>query len=143
MAEQRASLITLATADLARSRRFYVEGFGWSPVFEAEDIVFYQLNGIILATYRNDSFANDMGVAALPAPGGFAVAHNVRSEDEVAPLMARLAEAGGSVLRPADAPPHGGLRGYVADPDGNPWEIAYNAGIPIDAEGNLTFPEDA
>ena len=28
-----------------------------------------------------------------------------------------MAEAGGRLLRPADAPPHGGFRGYVADPD--------------------------
>ena len=35
---------------------------------------------------------------------------------------------GGTVLREADAPPHGGLRGYVADPDGHIWEIAWNPG---------------
>ena len=32
--QQQISLITLGIADLARSKRFYGEGFGWTPVFE-------------------------------------------------------------------------------------------------------------
>ena len=43
------------------------------------------------------------------------------------------------MLRPADAPPHGGFRGYVADPDDHAWEIAWNPAWPIDAEGHVTF----
>jgi hypothetical protein len=46
---------------------------------------------------------------------------------------------GGTMLRPADAPPHGGFRGYVADPDGHAWEIAWNPAWPISPEGNVTF----
>jgi uncharacterized glyoxalase superfamily protein PhnB len=53
--------------------------------------------------------------------------------------MRRLADAGGRVLRPADAPPHGGFRGYVADPDGHAWEIAWNPAWTIDAHGHVTF----
>jgi uncharacterized protein len=139
MAEQRVSVITLASADIARSRRFYGEGFGWMPVFDTETIVFYQLNGIVLGLYRNDHFAADMGLEELPPTGGFAMAHNVREADAVRALMDRLVAAGGRLLREASEPPHGGLRGYVLDPDGNPWEIAFNAGFPIDSEGNVAF----
>ncbi|WP_431563219.1 hypothetical protein [Sphingopyxis sp.] len=42
-------------------------------------------------------------------------------------------------LREADAPPHGGFRGYVADPDGHGWEIAFNPAWTIDAAGHVTF----
>nr|WP_245185625.1 hypothetical protein [Falsiroseomonas frigidaquae] len=42
-------------------------------------------------------------------------------------------------MRAADAPPHGGFRGYVADPDGHPWEIAWNPAWTIDARGLVTF----
>lgn len=35
----------------------------------------------------------------------------------MAPLIDRLAATGGRIIRPADAPPHGGVRGYVTDPD--------------------------
>ncbi|KKK86151.1 hypothetical protein LCGC14_2766120, partial [marine sediment metagenome] len=43
------------------------------------------------------------------------------------------------ITHPADAPPHGGFRGYVADPDGHLWEIAWNPAWPMDAGGNVTF----
>lgn len=45
--QQQISVITLGVADLAASRRFYAEGFGWTPVFENEEIVFYQMNAAI------------------------------------------------------------------------------------------------
>ena len=55
------------------------------------------------------------------------------------PTLDHLVKFGGTVLRPADAPPHGGFRGYVADPDGHAWEIAYNPAWPISPEGYVTF----
>lgn len=133
------SVLTLGVADLARSRRFYVEGFGWRPVFENDEIVFYQMNGFVLGTWLREHLAEDMGRPAPAEPGGFALAHNVAAPEQVAPAMERLAAAGGHVLRQADAPPHGGMRGYVTDPDGHPWEIAWNPAWPIDAEGHVRF----
>ena len=137
--QQQVSVITLGIADLARSRRFYVEGFGWTPVFENEEIVFYQMNGLMLGTWLQGSLEEDQRRSGLARPGAFALAHNVPGKDDVAPLIAALAAAGGRVLRPADAPPHGGFRGYVSDPDDHAWEIAWNAAWTIDAEGHVTF----
>ena len=139
--EQRVSVITLSSLDLARSRRFYGAGFGWNPVFENPEILFYQLNGILLGLYRSDAFADDMGVGQIQGSRGFALAHNVREETEVGPLMDSLVSAGGALLRAADVPSHGGLRGYVLDPDGHAWEIARNPGFPIDQDGNIAFPD--
>lgn len=137
--QQQISVITLGVDDLARSRRFYVDGFGWAPVFENEEIVFYQMNGLVLGTWSKAALAEDSQRPGLATPGAFALAHNVPGKEEVAPLIARLASAGGTVLRDADAPPHGGFRGYVADPDGHAWEIAFNPAWAIDAEGRVTF----
>jgi len=39
----------------------------------------------------------------------------------------------------AHAPPHGGFRGYLADPDDHAWEIAFNPAWTIDANGLVTF----
>jgi catechol 2,3-dioxygenase-like lactoylglutathione lyase family enzyme len=133
------SVITLGVAELERSKRFYVEGFGWSAGFENEEIVFYQLNGLVLGTFLSASLEADMNRAGLVRPGAFALAHNVRTREEVEPLIARLAAAGGRIVRPADEPVHGGFRGYVADPDDHAWEVAWNPGWPIDADGNLTM----
>lgn len=137
--QQQISVITLGVGDLARSRRFYVEGFGWKPVFENAEIVFYQMNGFVLGTWLEASLAADMQRPGLVRPGAFALAHNVASPDEVKRVIELLSRHGGRVLREADAPEHGGFRGYVADPDDHAWEIAWNPAWAIDAEGHVKF----
>lgn len=49
--QQQIAVITLGIADLARSRLFYCEGFGWTPAFQNAEIVFYQMNGFVLGTW--------------------------------------------------------------------------------------------
>lgn len=137
--QQQISVITLGVRDLERSKRFYVGGFGWSPVFENGEIAFYQMNGFVLGTWLTQELQTDMQRPATAGPAAFSLAHNVSSADEVARLIDKLAAAGGQLLRAADAPPHGGFRGYVADPDGHAWEIAWNPAWPIDAAGHVTF----
>ncbi len=132
------SLITLGIADVVRSRRFYGEGFGWKPVFEMPDITFYQLNGFVFGTWLANSLEEDMKRSGNSQKGAFALAHNVRTQEEVEPAMEQLLRFGGTLLRKADAPPHGGFRGYVADPDDHAWEIAWNAAWPISPEGYVT-----
>lgn len=137
--QQQISIITLGISDLERSRRFYAEGFGWSPIFQNEEIVFYQMNGFILGTFLQTALEADMNRTGLARPGAFSLAHNVGRKEDVAPVMNQLIAAGGKMLRPADAPPHGGFRGYVADPDDHAWEIAWNASWSIDPRGLVTF----
>jgi catechol 2,3-dioxygenase-like lactoylglutathione lyase family enzyme len=137
--QQQISVITLAVGDLARSRRFYGEGFGWEPAFENDEIAFYQMNGFVLGTWLQSGLEADMQRDDLRRPGAFALAHNVGSRDEVQGVLDRLALAGGRILRDGDAPPHGGFRGYVADPDDHAWEIAWNPAWAIDERGLVTF----
>ena len=136
--QQQISVITLGVADLARSKRFYLEGFGWKPVFENPEIVFYQMNGLVLGTWLAAALESDV-LRESRSPGAFSLAHNVASQEGVQPLIDRLAQSGGRVLRSADAPPHGGFRGYVADPDDHAWEIAWNPAWPIAEDGRVTF----
>src|SRR5262245_32579717 len=112
--QQQISVITLGISDLARSLRFYGEGFGWSPVFKNEEIAFYQMNGLMLGTWLTPKLEEDMQRPGLVRPGAFALAHNVASKEDVQPLIDRLVSAGGTMLRSADAPDHGGFRGYIA-----------------------------
>jgi catechol 2,3-dioxygenase-like lactoylglutathione lyase family enzyme len=137
--QQQISVITLGVLDLARSRRFYVDGFGWQPVFENAEIIFYQMNGLMLGTWLQAALEEDTRRPGLARPGAFALAHNVATKADVQVVISRLADAGGKVLRDADAPPHGGFRGYVADPDDHAWEIAWNPGWAIDDRGLVTF----
>lgn len=137
--QQQISVITLSVGDLARSKRFYVDGFGWNPVFENEEIVFYQMNGFMLGTWLDGGLEADMQRPGLLRPGAFSLAHNVSAQEDVQRVLDRLAAFGGRILRHGDAPPHGGFRGYVADPDDHAWEIAWNPAWSIDERGLVTF----
>jgi hypothetical protein len=107
--QQQISVITLGIAELGRSKRFYAEGFGWTPTFETSEIAFYQMNGFILGTWLQGALEADMQRGALSRPGSFALAHNVASEGDVQILLDRLAAAGG---------PHPAGRGRAA-----PWRL--------------------
>ena len=136
--EQRITLITLGVKNLQRSRDFYINIFGWKPLETSnESILFFQLNGIQLALFPQESLADDAGV---PSDGkgfrGFSLAHNVRSEKEVDELVASLEAKGVRVLKQPEKVFWGGYSSYIADPDDNLWEIAYNPFLPLDASGN-------
>lgn len=135
---QQISLITLGVTDVARAKAFYCDGFGWDPVFEMEDIAFFQMNGLVFGLWDKAQLEHDM-MRPCPAPGSFALAHNVDSAEAVDAAITRLVAAGATLLRAADAPPHGGYRGYIADPDGNAWEIAWNPAWKVDALGHVQF----
>ena len=135
--QQQMSVVTIGVSDLARSRHFYVGGFGWTPAFENEEIIFYQMNGFVFGTFAKAALEKDMNRTGLRSPGAFSLAHNVRSRAHVEAAMEQLVSAGGRLVRAADEPPHGGFRGYVADPDDHAWEIAWNPHWPIDENGHV------
>ena len=135
MMEQRVSLITLAAADLERTAAFYA-ALGWAPVFRNAHMLVYDLIGQSLGFYDRAWLARDMGLPeeAL-GTGATTLAQNVRTAEEVAALMALAEAAGARVLRPAGEVFWGGVIGYFADPDGHVWEIAWNPGAPLAADG--------
>ena len=139
--EQRLSVVTVGVADLARTKAFYVDGLGWTPAFENDEIVFFQLNGIAFGCFLQASMIAE---AHLPeqtrGTGLVMLSYNVRTREEVDPLIQLATAHGGAILAPAvERPEFGGYSGHVADPDGHPWEICWNPKSPIDEDGNLTF----
>jgi len=139
--EQRISLITLGVADLETSRSFY-ERLGWTrSVAQAQGVAFFQAGGLALALYPRPALAADLGLT-LEAPGfrGVTLAHNVRSREQVDRVLVKAVEAGATLLKPAAGAVWGGYVGYFADPDGFPWEVAWNPHFPLDAEGRITLP---
>ena len=136
--EQRVSLVTLGTTDLARARAFY-ERLGWRG-HEVEQTVFFQAGGLGVVLWGRDQLARDAGVEDRDGSGfgGVALAHNVRSPTEVDQLLADAAAAGATVTRPAADTFYGGYAGCFQDPDGHVWEIAYNPGLPLAEDGTVT-----
>lgn len=136
--EQRITLITLGVKNLQRSKDFYQNIFGWEPLESSnESIVFFQLNGLQLALFPQESLADDAGVES-DGKGfrGFSLAYNVRSEQEVDALVSALEAKGVRVLKQPEKVFWGGYSSYIADPDENLWEIAYNPFLPLDEKGN-------
>lgn len=138
--DQRLSLVTLGVADVARSRRFY-EALGWrASGASVAEVAFFQLNGMALAVYAQSALSADLGIAAPPRPGGITLAVNLRSREAVDATIAEAVAAGATLLKAAQAMPWGGYVGYVADPDGHPWELAWVPMFDLDAQGNLNLP---
>lgn len=136
--EQRISIITLGVADLARSRIFY-ERLGWKASRASNDsIVFFQAVGMALALYSRDELAKDANAGAAGRGfGGATIAYNARTRDEVDAVIAEAVAAGAKLLKAAQEAFWGGYSAYFADPDGFPWEIAWNPHFSIAADGSI------
>jgi hypothetical protein len=139
--EQRVSLITLGVADVGRARRFYEE-LGWRGQ-KVEETVFFQAGGSAVVLWGREKLAADGGVEDSGADGfgGVALAQNVRSREEVDAAMAAAASAGAAITKPAKETFYGGYAGYFTDLDGHAWEIAWNPGFTLAADGSLELPD--
>ncbi|WP_353987718.1 VOC family protein [Ruicaihuangia caeni] len=141
--EQRLHFITLSTHDLDAVRAFYIKGLGWTPTLDvADEIVFFQLApGLMLGFFREDKFAQDLGLPR-PAPvSGVTLAHNVESRDAVIRLVEAMAACGGTVRKQPQPGDYGGIfHAQVEDPNGVLWEIAHNPGWTIGDDGRVSFP---
>ncbi len=140
--EQRLSIVTLAVESLARARAFY-EALGWRVATEAgaNSIVCFTLNGVGFSLYPRDRLLEDMGLDDISgiANGAVTLAYNVRSREEVAPVLDEAERAGGTVVKPAQDVFWGGHSGYFRDPDGHMWEVAWNPFSPLGEDGTFAW----
>jgi catechol 2,3-dioxygenase-like lactoylglutathione lyase family enzyme len=132
--ESRISIITLGISDLKKSVAFYRDGLGLPTNYkEGEGIAFFQLSGTWLALYPSDALAGD---ACLPPDrtrfGRFTLAHNVQSKELVDKIISQALVSGATLLKPAADTFWGGYSGYFSDPDGHPWEVAWNPFFPLE-----------
>ncbi|MDH4229746.1 MAG: VOC family protein [Nitrospirota bacterium] len=128
--EPRISMITLGVADVDRAVAFYRDGLGF-PLYPASQpgvVAFLNLSGTWLGLFSRTDLAADAGVKDSPAGvfSGVSLAHNVRTREAVAPLLAAAVKAGATLVKPASDADWGGHSGYFADPDGHLWEVAWN-----------------
>ena len=137
--DQRISFLTLAVRDLEASRRFYVDGLGWTPDLEVEGDVIMFMAGerLVLSLWDREHFQAEVGPMAMDAGiAPFTIAHNVATRAEVDGVLATARAAGADPVHDAVEREWGGYTGYFGDPDGYRWEIAYNPG-PI---GQVVLP---
>ena len=140
MTPQRISLITLGASDLERSRDFYT-ALGWVPVPSPPEVVFYQLDGMVLGLFGLKPLAEDQGrPGAELGTGAMSLAQNFVGRAAVDAAFAKAVEAGATALKSPKEVFWGGYSGYYADPDGHVWEVAHNPFWEIDANGKITIP---
>jgi uncharacterized protein len=135
----RISFLTLGVEDLDRSLAFYRDGLGLATEgvvgteFEYGAVAFFDLQpGLKLALWPRASLARDSGLPrSAPSSTEFSIGHNVASAEEVDAVMSQAAEAGATILKPAQRTFWGGYAGYFQDPDGHVWEVAWNPQIEV------------
>ncbi len=136
--KQQLQFITIGAENLDSLKEFYVNSFGWKPSRDDGGIVFFQMNGFILSLYSAEELAEDIGIHNNG--NGFkrittAICFN--SEQEVDAVFRELRDKGAEVVKEPQKVFWGGYSGYVSDPEGNYWELAYNPFLQMDAEGNV------
>ena len=141
--DPRLHFLTLATADLDAARAFYRDGLGWQPKLDVPgEILFFEVApGLLLGLFDAAKFDEDR-MASSPTTGisGVTLSHNVESAQEVDATVERLVAAGGTVTKPPQPSPFGGIyAGHVADPNGVVWEIAHNPGWAIAPDGTVSL----
>jgi uncharacterized protein len=135
--KQRVNLITLGVADLERARRFY-EAIGWKTNAEpGADVVFFQAGETVVALWDRARLAEDSCVEDSPGWGGVTLAVNFASPEEVDAVTEEAREAGARIGREPAETFWGGYSSVIVDPDGHPWEIAYNPRWTVTEDGGV------
>lgn len=127
--DQRISFVTLAVADLEATRRFYLEGLGWTAEVEVpgEVIMIRAGQHLILSLWDDEHFEAEVGpIGRGDGVAPFTLAHNVATPEEVDAVLETARAAGADPASEAQQREWGGYTGYFGDPDGHRWEIAYN-----------------
>jgi catechol 2,3-dioxygenase-like lactoylglutathione lyase family enzyme len=128
--EPRLSFVTLVVADLAASRRFYVDGLGWEPVLEVpgEVLMFRVADRVVLSLWDEAAAAAEIGPVTRGGTPPVTLAHNVADPAQVDAVLDDARRAGAPHVSTAQDRSWGGRSGYFADPDGFRWEVAHNPG---------------
>ena len=128
---QRLTYVTLGARNMAALRAFY-RHLGWTERPGSDDaFATYDMGPILLALYPLDLLTREAAPGEEPSGGqwaGVTFGINVDSSDAVDDAFDAAVRAG---ARPVAAPTRrewGGYSAYVADPEGNRWEITWAPG---------------
>ena len=117
--QPRLSFITLGVQDLDKSKAFYNDVLGWMPMVDANGIVMYKLNGMILSLYSQHELMEDAQATDDGKGSRFTLAQCLNSPEEVDALFAELKKNNVRILKEPQKVFWGGYSGYFADPDGH------------------------
>lgn len=123
------NVFTLGVRDVPNLREFY-RGLGWPQIIDEDEFAAFELRGAVLALFPVQKLAADGQAAPETGAGGvrFTVGIVTDQVEDVDRLAARFEELGGRITKPpVDAEFFEGRSAYVADPEGNYFEIVWAA----------------
>ena len=135
----RLSIVTLGARDMGALRSFY-RALGWPELSSGDDSwTGFLVGGVLLAlTPMNDLTAE--AAPGSPDPTGWSgvtLACSVRTRDEVHTAFTAAIAAGATPVADATDRPWGGRSAFLADPEGNRWEITWSPVATFDERGAL------
>lgn len=133
MIPPRLSFVTVGVRDLRRMREFYA-AWGWSELpGGTPEFTQFSLGSTRFALYPLELLREEAApTLAIPEPGhwsGVTFAVNVATPEEVDAAYAEALAAGAGGVAAPQQRSWGGRSGYVSDPEGHRWEIAYLPGL--------------
>ncbi|AOP51257.1 VOC family protein [Streptomyces lydicus] len=135
----RLTAVTLGARDMPELRRFY-RGLGWEELPSSDNNwAGFLLGGVLLALYPVEELSAEAANGA-PAPAGWSgltLICNVDRREQVDSAFAAAVAAGATAVEEPVDRSWGGRSAYIADPEGNRWEIAWAPGVQLDARGAL------
>lgn len=123
---QRLHLILLGVENIARATRFF-EQLGWHKSPTSHDgFAKFDMGGYAIGLVNRNNLAKDAQEPSAVGSGfaGIALVHLARTPDDVPNILARAAQAGGTIVKPATRTDWG-VAGYFKDPDGHLFEVDY------------------
>ena len=128
---QRISYITLGARDMRTLRAFYAEMDWQERPGSSDDFATYEAGAVLLALYPLGQLGQE-AAPGEPLPGsvwnGITLGVNVESTQAVDETFRSALAAGARAIANPVKREWGGYSGYIADPEGNRWEIAWAPG---------------
>lgn len=145
----RLNLITLGVRNMVESLQFYRDGLGFDVVVHGDesnpDVIFFNNKGTKVSLFPFENLTKDINADNPPVGqgfGGFALAYNGKSKEEVDEVFVLAEKAGAKIVKQPEIVFWGGYSGYFQDPNGFYWEVAYGESWKFDENDMLIIRED-
>lgn len=131
---QNLSFVTLGTRDMRRARAFY-GSWGWAERDGGTDeFAQFDVGSVRLALYPLDLLGEEAAPGCPPPDSdwnGVTLAINVPSQQLVDEVVNAATASGARIITGPIDREWGGYSGYIADPEGQRWEIAWLPGLDV------------
>jgi catechol 2,3-dioxygenase-like lactoylglutathione lyase family enzyme len=135
----RLSIVTLGARDMEGLRSFY-RTLGWPELSNGDNSWSgFMLGGVLLALFPLSDLTAEAAPGS-PSPSGWSgvtLACTVETREEVDAAFDAAVAAGATAVAAATDRPWGGRSAFIADPEGNRWEITWSPRASYDARGAL------